>query len=84
MEGQVRAWKLLRSLQLALIVGGLLGLIAVGLTYNNFVGNLTTRDSLLIGAGVTVGVTLILTYVFDQLSKTAQNVANAAKGKKKK
>jgi hypothetical protein len=80
MSDQVRAWKVWRSFELALIVGGMAGMLTIGLTYGQFVGNLVPRQSLLAGAGVTVGLTLILTYVFDQVSKSVGSFRRAVRG----
>ena len=79
MSDKARAWKLGRSIQLALICGGIAGLVTVGVTYNSFVGDLEPQESLIAGAGVALGLTLILTYAFDQLSQTAQNVVRATR-----
>ena len=82
MSESPRAWKIGRSIQIALIFGGITGLLAIGMTYNKFVGDLEPGQSLLVGAGVAVLLTAILTYVFDQISRTAQNIMRAARGNK--
>jgi hypothetical protein len=84
MSDQVRAWKVLRSFQLALIVGGLAGIVITGLAYNKFLGDLDPRGSILLGAGIAVGLTLILTYVFDQVSKSVKTFTRAVKGEGRK
>jgi len=71
MSGQIRAWKVLKSFELALIVGGLAGLIATGLFYCHLVGDLGPQASFLLGVKVGTGLTLIFTYVFDRVSKLA-------------
>jgi hypothetical protein len=80
MADQVRAWKVWRSFQLALIVGGMAGMLTIGLTYGQFVGELEPGQSLLAGGAVTAGLTLVLTYVFDQVSKSVGSFRRAVKG----
>lgn len=81
MPDQNRAWKRLKSFQLALIVGGLAGLIVVGLGYLRIMGDLDPTGALLAGAAVMVGLTLVLAYVFDQISKSVSSFVGAVKGK---
>ena len=81
MSDRIRAWKALKSFKLALIIGGLAGLLTAGLLHNHLVGNLEPRASLLVGVGVGAGLTLILTYVFDQASRLVGRVLRAAKKK---
>lgn len=84
MVRQARAWKLLKSFKMAFIVGGMAGLVVMGLTYDQFVGHLEPQQSLLAGAGVLVGLTLIFTYVFDQVAQSVGSFREAAKGKTRK
>jgi hypothetical protein len=81
MSDQIRRWKLATSIKLALVIGGFTGIVMVGLTYLKFVGDLEPYQSLLVGAGIMVGLTLLLTYLFDQISKSAQSFVSAVKGK---
>ena len=81
MPDQNRAWKRLKSFQLALTIGGLAGLIVVGLGYLKIMGDLDPTGALLAGAAVMVGLTLVLTYVLDQISKSVSSFVGAVKGK---
>lgn len=83
MSDKGRAWTIAKSIQIALIVGGIAGLLTVGMTYNSFVGDLEPRGSLLAGAGVALALTLILSYVFDQMSHSAQTILRATRRNKK-
>ena len=84
MVRQARAWKLLKSFEMAFIVGGMAGLVVMGLTYDQFVGHLEPQQSLLAGAGVLVGLTLIFTYVFDQVAQSVGAFREASEGKTRK
>jgi hypothetical protein len=68
MSETTRAWKFARSLQWAFLIGALVGLAVAGLTYTQFVWDLESRESILLGAGTAVGLTLFLTYLFDRVS----------------
>ena len=54
-----RAWKFIRSLQWAILIGVLAGLALTGLTYAGFVWELEPRLSILLGAGTAVGLSLV-------------------------
>jgi hypothetical protein len=84
MSDQIRAWKVIKSFELALIVGSLAGLMTTGLFCNHLAGNLEPRASLLVGVGVGAGLTLILTYVFDRVSKLVGDFRRAVEGKRRK
>ena len=70
MSHRTRAWRLVTSFKWALVIGGLAGVLAIGMLYNQAVGNLDSRGAVLAGAGAGTVLTLILTYVFDQVSQT--------------
>ena len=57
------------SFKWALVIGGLAGVMAIGMLYNQAVGNLDARGAVLAGAGTGVAVTMILTYLLDQVSQ---------------
>jgi hypothetical protein len=67
---RTRAWKLITSLKWALVIGGLAGVLAIGMLYNQAVGNLDSRGAVLAGAGAGAVLTALLTYVLDQVSQT--------------
>ena len=83
-----RAWKFVRSLQWALLIGALSGLAITGLTYTGFVWDLEPQQSILLGAGTAVGLALFLTYFVDRVSQGVGSFRRAVKegrrGKKKK
>ena len=81
MSDRTRAWKLLRSFEWALVIGGLAGVLAIGLLYNQAIGSLGSRASLLAGAGIGAGLTLVLTYVFDQISKLVGSLRRTIRGR---
>lgn len=81
MSEPARAWKFTRSLQWALLIGALAGLAVTGLTYTKFVWDLQARESVLLGAGVAVGLTLFLTYLFDRVSMGVGSFRRAVKGR---
>jgi uncharacterized membrane protein len=68
MSDRARAWKFIRSLQWALLIGALAGLAVAGLTYTKFVWDLEPQESILLGAGTAFGLALFLTYLFDRVS----------------
>lgn len=84
MSDQLRAWKVIESFELALIVGSLAGLMTTGLFYSHLVGDLEPLASLLAGVGVGTGLTLIFTYVFDRVSKLVGDFGRAIKGTRRK
>jgi hypothetical protein len=84
MSDQVRAWRVLKSFRLGLTVGGLAGIVIIGLTYNKFIGDLEPWESFLAGIAVAAVLTLILTYLFDQVSKSVSSFSRALKGKVRK
>jgi hypothetical protein len=55
----------------------------VGLTYNQFMLELETRQSIYIGIGIFVAVTAVLTYILDQISKSVGGFRNALRGNRK-
>lgn len=79
MSDRARAWKTLRSVQWALIVGALAGLAIAGLAYAGFVGDLESRHVVLLGVGSGVGLTLFLTYLFDRVSLGVGSFRQAVK-----
>ena len=82
MSERARAWKFIRSLQWALLIGALAGLAVAGLTYTKFVWDLEPRQSILMGAGTAVGLTLFLTYLFDRVSLGVGSFRRAVKGRR--
>ena len=82
-----RAWKFVRSLQWAVLIGALSGLAITGLTYTGFVWDLEPQQSILLGAGTAVGLALFLTYLMDRVSQGIGSFRRALKqgrrGKKK-
>ena len=84
MSDRIRAWKVTKSFKLALIVGSLAGLMTTGLLYNHLVGNLEPLSSLIAGVSVGTGLTLILTYVFDRVSKLVGSLLRAVKEKRQR
>ena len=83
MSGSDRSWKFIRSLEWSLLVGALSGMAFVGLTYSKFMLELEIRQSIYIGIGITVVVTLVLTYILDQVSKSVGNFRKAIKRNRK-
>jgi hypothetical protein len=83
-SGSDRSWKFIRSLEWSLFIGALSGMAFVGLTYSQFMMELETRQSIYIGIGIAVVVTLVLTYILDQVSKSIGGFRNALKGNRKK
>jgi hypothetical protein len=81
MPKPVRAWKIIRSVELALVIGSLAGLIAAGLFRNRVVGTMDPLAALWLGIGVAVVLTAVLTYVFDQVSQGVANVKRSANAK---
>ena len=79
-SGSNRSWKFIRSLEWSLLIGALSGMAFVGLTYSQFMLELETRQSIYIGIGIVVVVTLVLTYILDQVSKSISNFRNALRG----
>ena len=82
MAKPVRAWKLVRSVELALIVGGVGGLITAGLFRNRVVGSMGPLEALWLGIGVGIALAAAFTYVFDQVSQGVGNVKQAADAKR--
>ena len=78
-----RSWKFIRSLEWSLLIGALSGMAFVGLTYSQFMMELETRQSIYIGIGIAVVVTLVLTYILDQVSKSIGGFRSALKGNRK-
>jgi hypothetical protein len=76
-----RSWKLIRSLEIALIVGALAGLAFVGLTYSNFLLDMELRQAVFWGIGIGVVLTLLLTYILDQVSLAIGGFRTAVKGR---
>ena len=56
----------------------------VGLTYSQFMLELETRQAIYIGIGIAVVVTLVLTYILDQVSKSIGSFRNALKGNRER
>jgi hypothetical protein len=83
-SGSDRSWKFIRSLQWSLLIGLLCGMAFVGLTYSQFMLELEQRQSIYIGIGIAVVVTLALTYILDQISKSVGSFRNALKGNRDK
>ena len=83
-SGSDRSWKFIRSLEWSLLIGALSGMAFVGLTYSQFMMELETRQSIYIGIGIAVVVTLVLTYILDQISKSIGGFRKALKGNRKK
>jgi hypothetical protein len=79
-SGSDRSWKFIRSLEWSLLIGALSGMAFVGLTYSQFMLELEIRQSIYIGIGIAVVLTLVLTYVFDQVSKSIGRFRKALKG----
>ena len=77
-----RSWKFIRSLQWAVLIGALAGLAFTGLTYTQFMWKLEPRQSILLGAGIAVGLTLFLTYLFDRVSMGVGSFRRAVKGRR--
>ena len=82
-SGSERSWKFIRSLEGSLLIGALSGMAFVGLTYSQFMLELEMRQSIYIGIGIFVVVTLVLTYILDQISKSVGSFRNALKGNRK-
>jgi hypothetical protein len=81
MPDRVRAWKLIRSLQWAILIGALAGLALTGLTYTKFIWDLEPRQSILLGAGTAIGLVLFLTYFLDRVSMGVGSFRSAVKGR---
>jgi hypothetical protein len=81
MSDRVRAWKFVRSLQWAILVGALTGLALTGLTYSKFMWDLEPRQSILLGAGTAIGLVLFLTYLLDRVSMGVGSFRSALKGR---
>lgn len=79
-SGSDRSWKFIRSLQWSLLIGLLSGMAFVGLTYSQFMLELETRQAIYIGIGIAVVVTIVVTYILDQVSKSVGRFRNALKG----
>ena len=83
-SGSDRSWKFIRSFEWSLLVGALSGMAFVGLTYSQFMLELEPRQSIYIGIGIAVVVTLVLTYILDQVSKSIGGFRKALKGNQEK
>jgi uncharacterized membrane protein YedE/YeeE len=81
MSKPARAWALARSLQWAMVIGILTGLALAGLTYTGFAWDLEPQQSILVGAGVAIGLSLFLTYLFDRVSLGVGSFRSAVKGR---
>lgn len=81
MSHRTRAWKLITSFKWALVIGGLAGVLAIGMLYNQAVGSLDSRGAVLAGAGAGAVLTAILTYMFDQVSQTVGRLRPAGRKK---
>ena len=81
MPHRTRAWKLVTSFKWALVIGGLAGVLAIGMLYNQAVGSLDSRGAVLAGGGAGAVLTLLLTYVFDQVSQTVGRLRPAGRPK---
>jgi hypothetical protein len=79
-SGSDRSWKFIRSLEWSLLIGCLSGMAFIGLTYSQFMLKLERRQSIMIGIAIAVVVTLALTYILDQISKSIGSFRNALKG----
>jgi uncharacterized membrane protein len=75
-----RSWRFIRSLEWSLLIGVLSGMAFIGLTYSRFLLELEPRQSITIGIGIAVVVTLVLTYILDQVSKSVGSFRDALKG----
>jgi hypothetical protein len=81
MSDRIRAWKVVRSLQWAILIGALAGLALTGLTYTKFMWDLEPQQSILLGAGTAVGLVLFLTYLLDRVSMGVGSFRSAVKGR---
>lgn len=79
MSDRARAWKLVTSFKWALVIGGLAGVMAIGMLYNQAVGSLDSRGAVLAGGGAGAVLTLALTFVFDQVSQTVGRLRPAGR-----
>jgi hypothetical protein len=79
-SGSDRSWKFIRSLEWSLLIGALSGMAFIGLTYSQFMLELELRQSIYIGIGIFVVITLVLTYILDQVSKSVGGFRNALRG----
>jgi hypothetical protein len=79
-----RSWKFIRSLQWAILIAALAGLALTGLTFTQFVWDLEPRQSILVGAGTAIGLSLFLTYLFDRISLGVGSFRRAVRGQKTK
>jgi hypothetical protein len=84
MSDQIRKWRLVKSIQWALLIALLAGFVVSGVLANHIVGTLELRESLLAGAGVSLALALLLTALFDSISKTVGQVAHTIKKKTRK
>jgi hypothetical protein len=75
-----RSWKFIRSLEWSLLIGCLSGMAFIGLTYSQFMLELERRQSIYIGIGIAVVLTVALTWILDQVSKSVGSFRNALKG----
>jgi hypothetical protein len=80
MSKRVRAWTFIRSLQWAILIGALTGLALTGLTYTGFVWDLEPLQSILVGAGAAIALSLFLAYLFDRVSLGVGSFRSAVKG----
>ena len=78
-----RSWKFIRSLEWSLLIGCLSGMAFIGLTYSQFMLELEPRQAIYIGIGIAIVLTLVLTYILDQISKSVGSFRNALKGNRK-
>jgi hypothetical protein len=79
-----RSWKFIRSLEWGLLVGALSGLAFIGLTFSSFLLEMEQQTAIYVGIGIAVVVTVVLTYILDQVSKSVGGFRNALKGKQNK
>jgi hypothetical protein len=81
MSDQIRKWPLVKSFQWAAMIGLVAGLVTAGVLSNHIVGNLELRESLLIGVGVGIFLTVVLTGVFDRVSNLTGRLARTVEAK---
>ena len=77
MSDQARAWPVIRSVGFALIAGIVLGLVTAGLFSNQLVGSLALRTALLVGLGVAIALTVLLSFALDRLSRLVARMHRA-------
>ena len=82
-SGSERSWKFIRSLEWSLLIGCLSGMAFIGLTYSQFLLELERRQSITIGIAIAVGLTVFLTYILDQVSKSVGSFRSALRGNRK-